>query len=66
LLLGAATHQDVVDETAEPPAGPVTNKRKVATVTLRVASLDGITHNVTVPAMGLVRGVKRVVGQVRV
>ena len=51
---------------AEPPAGPVTNKRKVATVTLRVASLDGITHNVTVPAMGLVRGVKRVVGQVRV
>ena len=37
----------------------------VPEISLRVASLDGTTHDVTVPRRGLVRDVKRLVGQVR-
>jgi hypothetical protein len=37
----------------------------VPEVSLRVASLDGTTLELTVPQRGLVREVKRAVGQVR-
>ena len=37
----------------------------VPQVSLRVASLDGVTLDVTVPQRGLVREVRRLAGQVR-